>query len=225
MEALARFGVTVTQDGNVFTVSGHYASPGTLSAEGDWSNAAFWLVGTAISNSRDFALHGLSSDSVQGDRAIVALLEKAGFSIVNENGALRVTGGENRRSLCVDAEAIPDLVPILAVLASALPGESVIYNAERLIHKESDRLQSVHDMLTALGGNVTITADGLRIAGGTVQGFNDHRIVMSAAIAALICKESVTIVGAEAVNKSYPTFFDEIEKRGMSVWHLSGDET
>ena len=84
-------------------------------------------------------------------------------------------------------------------------------------------------MLTALGGDVTITEDGLRIRGsclqgGTVQAYNDHRIVMSAAIASLVCQNSVTIVGAEAVNKSYPTFFEETEKRGMSVCHLSGDE-
>ena len=228
IEVLSHFGVSVTQEENVFTVSGRYTSPDKLSAEGDWSNAAFWLTGAAISHSEAFALRGLSANSVQGDRAITALLEKAGFCVSHTDGAWRVSGGEKWHALCVDAEAIPDLVPIIAVLATALPGETVIYNAERLIHKESDRLKSVHDMLVALGGKVAITADGLRIhggtlKGGTVQGCNDHRIVMSAAIASLICKEPVTIIGAEAVNKSYPTFFEEIEKRGMSVCHLSGD--
>ncbi len=230
IEALAKFGVTVTEEDATFTVSGHYASAGVLPAEGDWSNAAFWLVGAALSGSEDFELSGLSADSRQGDRAITALLEQAGFSVSHTHSTWRVSGGENRYPLRVDAEAIPDLVPIVAVLASALPEQTVIYNAERLIHKESNRLQSVRDMLTALGGEVTVTADGLLInggtlRGGTVQGYNDHRIVMSAAIAAMICEESVTIVGAEAVNKSYPTFFEELEKRGMSVCHLSGDET
>lgn len=229
IEALARFGVTVTEEGASFTVSGKYTSAGTIPAEGDWSNAAFWLAGAALSGSEDFTVSGLSADSRQGDRAIVTLLEQAGFSVVHTDNSWRVWGGDNRQPLRVDAEAIPDLVPIVAVLAGALPGQTVIYNAERLIHKESNRLQSVHDMLTALGGKVTITADGLLInggtlKGGTVQGCNDHRIVMSAAIAALICKVPVTIVGAEAVKKSYPTFFEELEKRGMSVCHLSGDE-
>ena len=228
IEALSRFGITVTEENGDFTVFGRYRSAGTLRAEGDWSNAAFWLVGAAISHSEAFALSGVSAESRQGDRAIVTLLEQAGFSVSYADDAWRVAG-DSRRSLCVDAEAIPDLVPIIAVLATALPGETVIYNAERLIHKESNRLQSVHDMLEALGGNVTITEDGLRIRGenlqgGTVQAYNDHRIVMSAAIAALVCQNPVTIVGTEAVNKSYPTFFEEIEKRGVSVCHLSGDE-
>ncbi|MBR5540667.1 MAG: 3-phosphoshikimate 1-carboxyvinyltransferase [Clostridia bacterium] len=230
IEALAKFGVTVVEENATFTVSGNYTSAGTLPAEGDWSNAAFWLTGAALSGSEDFELCGLSVDSRQGDREIVALLEQAGFSVANDDNLWRISGGKHRQPLRVDAEAIPDLVPIVAVLASALSGQTVIYNAERLVHKESNRLQTVHDMLTALGGKVTMTADGLLInggtlTGGTVQGYNDHRIVMSAAIAALICKEPVTIVGAEAVKKSYPTFFEELEKRGMSVCHLSGDET
>lgn len=229
IEALSHFGIAVTEENGVFTVFGRYRSAGVLTAEGDWSNAAFWLVGAAISHSGAFALSGASADSRQGDKAILALLEQAGFSVYHADGTWRVTGGDNRQPLHVDAEAIPDLVPIVAVLASALPGETMIYNARRLIHKESNRLQSVRDMLEALGGKAAITEDGLRIQGsclqgGTVQGCNDHRIVMSAAIAALICKNPVTIVDAEAVNKSYPTFFEEIEKRGMSVCHLSGDE-
>lgn len=230
IEALAKFGVTVTEEDATFTVSGSYTSAGMLPAEGDWSNAAFWLTGAALSGSEDFELSGLSAESRQGDRAITALLEQAGYTVSHTDHTWRVSGGENRQPLRVDAEAIPDLVPIVAVLASALPGQTVVYRAERLIHKESNRLQSVHELLTALGGEATVTADGLLInggtlRGGTVQGYNDHRIVMSAAIAALICEESVTIVGAEAVNKSYPTFFEELEKRGMSVCHLSGDET
>ena len=230
IEALSHFGVTVIRDENVFTVSGRYTSPNTLSAEGDWSNAAFWLVGAALSGSKNFGLSGLSEASRQGDQAIVALLRQAGFSVDNGEGIWRVSGSGARQALRVNAEAIPDLVPIVAVLATVLPGQTVIYNAERLIHKESNRLQTVCDLITALGGECVITAEGLLInggtlQGGTVQGGNDHRIVMSAAIAALICKQPITIVGAEAVNKSYPTFFDEIEKRGMKVCHLSVDES
>lgn len=229
MEALAKFGVAVQRDGNVFTVSGRYVSPESLPAEGDWSNAAFWLTGAAISHSEEFALDGLAAESVQGDRRITALLREAGFTVTLQNGRWRVSG-EGTRALRVDAEDIPDLVPIVAVLATALSGETVIYHAQRLIHKESNRLESVHAMLTALGGSARLTNDGLVItgtplAGGTVDSYNDHRIVMAAAIAALRCREPVTILGAEAVRKSYPTFFEELGKRGMQVCRAVGDET
>ncbi|MBQ9963921.1 MAG: 3-phosphoshikimate 1-carboxyvinyltransferase [Clostridia bacterium] len=229
IDALKVFGVTVTQEGTTFTVDGAYRSPKQVYAEGDWSNAAFWLVGAALSDSSAFSLSGLTADSGQGDRAIVSLLQQAGFTVQETDGVFGASGS-GTTPLHVNAEAIPDLVPILAVLATALPGETVIDHAERLRHKESDRLESVAQMIKALGGRVIITDDGLRIegsplSGGTVEAYNDHRIVMSAAIAALRCDGSVTIRGAEAVTKSYPTFFEEIEKRGMRVCHLSGDET
>ncbi len=229
MDALKAFGVTVTPNGTTFTVDGTYRSPKRVSAEGDWSNAAFWLVGAALSDSTEFALSGLAADSKQGDRAIVDLLQQAGFTIKDKNGSIGVCGN-GKEALHVNAEAIPDLVPILAVLATALSGETVIDHAERLRHKESDRLESVAQMLKSLGGCVAVTEDGLRIQGsplhgGAVEAYNDHRIVMSAAIAALRCEGAVTIRGADAVTKSYPSFFEEIEKRGMRVCHLSGDET
>ena len=230
VKALSQFGVRVTKNGSTFTVSGRYTTAGTVRAEGDWSNAAFWLVGAVVSDSEAFRLTGLCGRSRQGDKKIVALLRDAGFTVTRRRGALCVGASKQPQALRIDAEDIPDLVPILAVLATVLPGETEIYNAERLIHKESNRLESAHAMLTALGGKAVMTNDGLRITGGrltggTVDGYNDHRIVMSAAIAALICEEPVTILGAEAVTKSYPTFFEEIEKRGMRVCHLSGDET
>ncbi len=230
VDALSRFGVTVTRSGSTFTVEGQYTAADTLKAEGDWSNAAFWLVGAALAGDDSFVLSGVSDTSLQGDRAIVTLLREAGFAVTDTANGLTVQKGAVLHPLSVDAEAIPDLVPIVAVLATALPGETVIDNAGRLIHKESNRLQSVQAMITALGGKAAITSDGLtvsgsRLAGGTVEGYNDHRIVMSAAIAALRCEQAVTVIGAQAVKKSYPTFFEEIEKRGMKVCHLSGDES
>lgn len=229
IEALSHFGVTVTQRDATFTVSGSYRSPDCLSAEGDWSNAAFWMVGAAVSHSQDFRLQGLSTVSVQGDKAIVGVLEQAGFSVCNTPEGLQMIDKGDRRAVALDAESVPDMVPIAAVLATALPGQTKIYNAARLIHKESNRLQSVYDMLTALGGKVSMQEDGLIVTGGplnggVVDGYNDHRIVMAAAVASLLCKQPVTITGAQAVRKSYPTFFEELEKRGMRVCHLSGEE-
>ncbi len=230
VDALRCFGVSVAQENNTFTVEGTYTSPGRVSAEGDWSNAAFWLVGAAISHSKDFTVIGLKSDSLQGDSRITRLLREAGFTVEVTSSAIQISG-EGTKPLWVDAADVPDLVPVLSVLAAALRGKTVIANARRLAYKESDRLQSVHRMLTALGGCVTMTEDSLTIegtgslCGGTVDACNDHRIAMAAAVAALICKNEVKIIGAEAVEKSYPAFFEEWQQKGMSVCHLCGETT
>lgn len=206
--AMRRFGVTVTETESGFAVSGRYRSPGTVAAEGDWSNAAFWLVAEAILPKASLTVTGLDEQSLQGDRAIKDLIEAT-------NGL--------QTPLTVDAAQIPDLVPILAVLAAAISGRSVIGNARRLRIKESDRLSSVHAMLTALGGTVSMGDDFLviegtgKLRGGTVDACNDHRIAMAAAVAACLCEQPVVIEGAEAVRKSYPHFFAEFSKRGMSV--------
>ena len=206
---MRRFGVHVTEERQTFFVpAARYTSPRTVAAEGDWSNAAFWLVADATSPESSLAVSGLDEDSLQGDRAIRAILE--------QTQGLRVP-------LDVDVSQIPDLVPVLAVLATAITGRSVIRNAARLRLKESDRLCSVHAMLTALGGRVAMGEESLviegtgRLHGGTVDACNDHRIAMAAAVAATICEQDVVIEGAEAVRKSYPTFFKELAERGMSV--------
>ena len=228
IEALRCFGVTVREEENAFTVEGCYTSPSTVRAEGDWSNSAFWLVGAAISHSTDLAVTGLKNDSLQGDRRILNLLQQAGY-IIGEQDKTITIDGIGTKPLRIDAADIPDLVPIAAVLAAALHGKTEIVNARRLAYKESDRLQSVYRMLTALGGTVTVTEDSLAIdgtgtlRGGTVDACNDHRIAMAAAVAALICEQEVTILGAEAVNKSYPCFFEKFEQKGMSVCRLFGE--
>jgi 3-phosphoshikimate 1-carboxyvinyltransferase len=206
--ALRQFGVSVTEENAVLTVEGRYTSPREAAVEGDWSNAAFWLVANAISPQAALAVTGLSANSLQGDRAIKELIEKT---------------EKLQKPLDVDASQIPDLVPILAVLAAAIPARSVIGNARRLRLKESDRLESVGAMLNALGGTVKVGEDSLtvdgtgRLRGGTVDACGDHRIAMAAAVAACICDEPVVITGAEAVRKSYPHFYEELAERGMSV--------
>lgn len=222
--AMRRFGVEVKEDRQVFTVpaGSHYRSPERIAAEGDWSNGAFWLVAGALTND-GLTVAGLDSHSLQGDRAVAALLCEAGATVEETDGGLRVSGKALNRPLRVDAAQIPDLVPILAVLAAAIPGRSVIGNARRLRLKESDRLCSVHAMLTALGGRVTMEEESLtihgtgRLVGGTVDACNDHRIAMAAAVAACLCEQPVVIDGAEAVRKSYPGFFKEFAERGMRV--------
>ena len=166
--------------------------------EGDWSNAAFWLAANTLGS--QIAVLGLQDDSCQGDQIIHTLLSNWQDNIV----------------IC--AADIPDLVPILAVVAAA-KGGATFTGIRRLRMKESDRVASIIAMLQALGGNAeatedTLTVYGTGLNGGIVDSFGDHRMVMSAAIAATICKTAVTILGAECVKKSYPTFWEDVSRLG-----------
>ncbi len=192
-----------------------YSSCGEYTVEGDWSGAAFFAVAGAIAG--DIELLGLAPDSLQPDKAIIDAIELAGASVIRSEGSVRVKKGEIK-PFEIDVSQFPDIFPILSVLACAARGESLLYNAGRLRIKESDRIETTASMIRALGGSVEVGQDYLRIfgtgslVGGTVDGANDHRIVMSAAIASLLCKGEVEILGHEAVNKSYPEFFDVLDK-------------
>ena len=173
-------------------------SPGYLEVEGDWSNGAFWLAANDLGSALYVA--GLREDSPQGDRVCAELLPG-------------LTAHQT-----IDAADIPDLVPILSVMAAANQG-AVFTNIARLRLKECDRAASVIAMLNALGGRAeanenTLTVFGTGLTGGTVDACNDHRIAMSAAIAATVCTEPVTILGAECVEKSYPKFWAEYARSG-----------
>lgn len=174
-------------------------SPGRLTVEGDWSNGAFFLAANALGSSLEVL--GLNPDSAQGDRASADLIPA-------------LTSGTQT----IDASDIPDLVPVLSVVAACFQG-CVFTNIQRLRLKESDRVASVIAMIEALGGKAeadetTLRVFGTGLRGGTVDSVNDHRIAMSAAIAAIACTEPVTILGAQCVQKSYPTFFEEYRRLG-----------
>lgn len=176
----------------------NHHSPGTVTVEGDWSNGAFFLAAQTLGNS--VKVQNLDPDSKQGDRAAAFWLPKL------------------KDHCTISAADIPDLVPILAVTAACNQG-AVFTDIQRLRLKESDRVASVIAMLEALGGRAeadeeSLTVWGTGLRGGTVSSCNDHRIAMSAAIAATICKEPVTILGAEAVSKSYPRFWEEYARLG-----------
>ena len=162
---------------------------------------------------------GLALQSHQGDRGILDILTAFGASVAAGDAAVAVSGGK-LRSVEVDARDIPDLVPILAVAAALADGVTAIHNAGRLRTKESDRLTAVTDLLCGLGADVRESADALHIhggrplTGGEVSSWGDHRIVMAATIAATMCSAPVVIRGAEAVNKSYPSFFNDLQALG-----------
>ncbi len=208
------FGVTPLRDGPQFIVSPQsYRSPGRLTVEGDWSNAAFWLVAGALNG--DITVRGLRPDSAQGDRAILPLLRQMGAFIRTDGDSVTISRSR-LRGIQIDAADIPDLVPALAVAAAAAEGKTVITGAARLRLKESDRIHSVCALLRSLGASCFETPDGLYIPGGGLLGgdvdaCNDHRIAMSAAVAACACASPVRIHGAESAEKSYPAFFHDFE--------------
>ena len=195
--------------------------PDSVDIEGDWSNAAFWLTAGAVSPDTVISVLGLNADSTQGDRAIAQILSDSGAQITFDGDSVS-SGSSFTHKFDVSMEEIPDLLPILAVRAAVGEGVSRFTNAGRLRLKESDRLSSVAELIRSLGGTAEESEDVLSVSGGQLQGGtvdakNDHRLVMSAAIAATCCKNPVEILGAEAVNKSYPAFFDDYQKLGGKV--------
>jgi len=223
LEALKAFGVTIEFDGTVFSIPGGqiFKAPDLVNIEGDWSNAAFWMGAGAVGAGK-ITCTGMDLRSRQGDRAIIDILQEFGARVEIENYAVTVTGGD-LKGLEIDARNIPDLVPILAVVAASAEGITVIRNAGRLRDKESDRLSAITDVMRGLGSDVIQTEDGLVIRGSTalkggqVSSHGDHRIAMAAAIAATNCTKEVEILGADAVSKSYPGFFDDFRSLGGKV--------
>ena len=188
-----------------FGVSPGIYCPFETAVEADWSQAAFWYAAIALGS--NLRLRGLNGRSSQGDAAVVAHCKK-----LSQEG-----------TAVIDLSDCPDLLPPLAVMAAVRRGTTRFTGAARLRLKESDRLATVHQMLSALGGAASEEADSLTVygvstlPGGTVDGANDHRIVMAAAIAAARCQGPVVIRGAEAVKKSYPGFWRDYENLGGDV--------
>ncbi|MBE6703355.1 MAG: 3-phosphoshikimate 1-carboxyvinyltransferase [Ruminococcaceae bacterium] len=220
--ALAAFGAAPerAENGRLYRMAGRlskpFRTPGALYPEGDFSGAAFPLAAGAVGK-HPVTVSGLDLASSQGDMAILDLLARFGAKVQKspQTGAITVSPAP-LKGIAIDARQIPDLVPILAVVAANAQGQTVISGAARLRLKESDRIATTAAALRALGGKVRETADGLIIeggplTGGTVEGANDHRIVMSGAIAALTARGDVTITQTEAVSKSYPQFFELIQ--------------
>ena len=194
--------IDLTREAMALFGAPNYHSPGRVTVEGDWSNGAFFVTAAMLGS--ELTILGLNNASIQGDRAVM--------EITRQLAAGKAT---------VSAADIPDLVPILSVMAAANHG-TVFTDIQRLRIKESDRVASTMAMIQALGGKAestedTLTIHGTGLTGGTVDAQNDHRIAMSAAIAATVCTEPVTVLGAEAVKKSYPRFWDEYVRLGGKI--------
>lgn len=215
--ALRQSGIQLKKDDRLYQIPGgqRYHAPSRCAVEGDWSNSAFFLCMGALSTS-GVCVFGLDPDSAQGDRAVHDLLRRFGAEVWVQSDRAQVRRGQ-LRGIRIDAAPIPDLIPVLSVVAAVAEGETRIENAARLRLKESDRLQSTAAMLTSLGADVAELPDGLiirgkpQLAGGTVDACNDHRIAMAAATAACTCREPVTVLQAQCVEKSYPRFWEDFE--------------
>ena len=223
LDALKQFGHNIPTENYLYTIYGGkpFIAPLNVKVQGDWSNSAFWLTAGAMSKS-GITLTGLQMDSLQGDKEIITILKNMGADILICGDDITVK--KNRlQGIRLEAEKIPDLVPIVAALASICNGESIISKASRLRLKESDRIKAVAEALQALGATLKTQEDGFIIQGksqlqtGTCDSCNDHRIAMMCAIISGACESDIIINDAQSVNKSYPNFWADLVTLGKKV--------
>jgi 3-phosphoshikimate 1-carboxyvinyltransferase len=221
VEILNKFGITVRFSENLFFIAGNQKYiPTTIYTECDYSQAAFYAVLGMINN--NIQISGLNPKSLQPDRNIVKIIESMNGQVNSVHNDL-IFYKSNTLGTEIDVSQCPDIAPILGLLAACSKGETNIVNAKRLIIKESNRLLSTYETLKSLGVEVYMGEDSLRIIGtdkingNTCSSFNDHRIAMTLGIAGTICDSKITIEGAEAINKSYPNFFKDLESLGAVI--------
>ncbi len=221
LQCLSEFGVTAKFDRNEIRVKGNQRyMPRDVSAEGDFSHAAFFAVAAAMGG--DVAISGLNPYSVQGDRAVFDILGVMGADVKWEGGRVRVKR-KPLQPVELNVADVPDLMPALAVLACAAEGRTSILGAERLRYKESDRLAAMSAELEKLGADVAEFEDSLivhgsgALKGGSVSTHGDHRIAMALSIASSIAENDIVLDDPGVVKKSAPEFFDEFASLGGSI--------
>lgn len=222
IDCLKKFGINIINnnyksfyiEGNQSYISRDYY------IEGDYSQLAFFAVANALGN--DVEINGIEKDSLQGDKKILDILEKFGAKVefLDNDMDLKILEGE-RKAYSFDGSQIPDIVPIISLLASLSEGKTEIKDISRLKIKESDRLKAIYTELSKLGADIEIGDDFMVIrgvkklrAGVKVDSYKDHRIAMMLAIAATVCEKEIVLENAEAVSKSYPNFWEEYRKLG-----------
>lgn len=219
LQVLDGYGIKIDKTENGYLVYGGQAFKGDFSVEGDWSNMAFFLSLGALSDG--VTVKGLNIESLQGDKKILQVIKDLGAKVQIEEDAIVVSKGE-LNGFVVDADDCPDLVPIMAVLGAFASGKTTINQVQRLKIKESDRILSTIEMLKAFG--IRAESDGQKMEiyggkpkGGVVSSYNDHRIVMASAVMGLVASGKTTILDGKAVEKSYPSFFNDYLAVGGKV--------
>lgn len=219
LQIMSQFGAKVVPSDDGFRVEGGQSyQVSDYRIPGDFSSAAFLLAAGALGG--ELTVENLDPDDPQGDRAILEILKRMGAEIQWNRKSVKVRKSP-LRGLRLDMGDTPDLFPMVAVLAAVADGESVLYGAPHLRHKESDRIQSTVAMLRALGASVEEHDDGCTIQGGTLKGGEvdsegDHRLAMAAAIASLASERPVLVRNAECHVISFPSFLSDIQSIGMS---------
>lgn len=213
------FGASVSKSGNMFGIRGRtgYRSHDYM-VPADFSSAAFPMVAGALAGS--VTVTGMDMDDPQGDKAIAEILMKARADVKMDGTEITVSKGK-LRGCDVDMGNVPDLFPIVAVLLSTAEGDSRLYGAPQLKFKESNRIETVVNMIDAIGGSAEATDDGCiihgkpRLKGGRIVHKGDHRIMMSAAVASLVCEGSVEMDDAECCAVSFPGFPEKMSAIGL----------
>ncbi|OJF97119.1 3-phosphoshikimate 1-carboxyvinyltransferase [Alkalibacterium sp. 20] len=220
LSMLESFGIHIDFDKErqVFSIEGNQVYRAQdITIDGDYSQAAFFLSARALGN--PVSVEGLNERSLQGDRAIVSILEQLGGIKLNDVTAVRT----------IDGSQCPDIIPVVALVAALTDGKTEITNLERLRIKESDRLEATQKELSQLGADIEVDGDSLVIKGvdslkgnTTVWSHKDHRIAMMLAVASTVCVAPIVIKDTGCVAKSYPDFWEVFEQLGgkSSEWNL-----
>ncbi len=219
LDVMKQFGVHVEKrDGTYMIAKNQQYMPTTLFIEGDYSQAAFFLVAGIIGEK--IHVTGLKQVSLQGDYAIIDILQSMGGKVQwLEEGWLALPSVTH--GITIDLDDIPDLGPILMILAGLSKGTTTFLNVNRLTYKESDRLHTMIAILSTLGVSTYYKNNVLEVTGvSTFKGNlrlssqNDHRIAMAIAIASIRAQGEITLEDADAINKSYPQFYEEFQSIG-----------
>lgn len=224
LSVMKAFGVNVKLEKNTLFIPGNQTYKNTTyHVESDYSQAAFFLVSSALGS--ELTLYGLSQDSLQGDKKILEYLQKFGTTVEQTSTTTTIKPGKHKK-VSIDISDTPDLGPILFVLGALSKEEFKIKGIKRLRYKESDRIESMCENLDKVGAKYTLSHDAITfhpatlVGGVEVDSFNDHRICMAMAILATHLEEGLTITGTHSVNKSYPNFFDDLKNIGGKYGRL-----
>lgn len=216
---MKKFGIEITK-----TDSGYHAEPQKyipcdFTVPTDFSSAAFPLVAGGLSGK--VSVKGLDMSDPQGDKKIVDILKMTGCTVDINNDVVTCTQNGRPKACEIDISDVPDLFPIVSVLLSTADGTSRLYGAPQLRFKESDRIESVEKMLTALGADIKGTDDGCiingvkRLRGGRIDHKGDHRLMMAASIASSVSENPVSMEDDGCWNVSYPGFIEQMRSLGI----------
>ena len=225
-EVLAQHGIKILSNDDYKLIripAGQKYKPSDHCVPGDFSSAAFLMAAAAISHSH-VEIVNLDYSLVQGDKAIIGVLKQMGVEGKVCSDKIQITGGgKPLKAFDIDAKDTPDLVPVYAALACYAEGTSRVHGAARLRLKESDRLQSLYLELRKMGAEIKVDPESLTVIGpcrlhsADIDSHDDHRIVMACAVAALGAEGETVIHNAECVQKSYPSFFVDLESLGVNL--------